>query len=298
MLPFITIFTPTYNRAQTLPQLYESLCRQSDKDFIWLIVDDGSSDNTSELIAQWAKEGKIKVSYTRQQNSGKMRAHNHGARLAQSELFLCVDSDDFLADNAIADIHSAWEKRERNVCGIIAHKCIVDKAKNTRTARTFPIKGPTSQFDLYSTGYKGDLTLVFRTDILRQYPFPEIEDEKFITEATAYDLIDLNHKYMLLDKALTICEYRPDGYTANAAKTELQYPKGWALYHNQRAHYFSPTLKHKLRNTMFYIMYSRMAHVQDIYTKSSTKGLLYVLSWILCMAKEKAYINNLKKSCR
>ncbi len=297
-MKFITVFTPTYNRAYTLHALYNSLQRQADRDFEWLIVDDGSTDNTKELVSQWEQEGKVPIRYIYQENAGKMRAHNHGVRLTDSELFVCIDSDDYLTDEAIADIHEAWQKREGDVCGIIAHRAFVNKAENKMRINTFPIKGPTTLSALYNAGYVGDTTLVFRTDILKQYPFPEIEGEKFITEAISYNLIDLHHQYMLLDKAPTICEYLADGYSFNEAKTQLQNPKGWSLYYNQRARYYSPTLKKKIVNTMLYIMYARLANAHNIYDQSSTKGLLFVLSWLYYIIKGKKIINNLKKACR
>lgn len=294
---YLTVFTPTYNRAYILGQLYNSLQRQTDRNFEWLIVDDGSTDNTKELVGKWLQENKVPIRYVYQENAGKMRAHNHGVRLAKTELFVCIDSDDYLSDDAVACIREAWEHRKGDVCGIIAHRAFVNKAENKLTINKFPIEGPTTLSALYNAGYSGDTTLVFRTDILRQYPFPEIEGEKFITEAVSYNQIDLHHQYMLLDKAPTICEYLADGYSFNEAKTQLQNPKGWALYYNQRARYYSPTLKKKLVNTMLYIVYSRLSKAKNIYAQSATKGILYMLSWILSITKGKTYVNNLKKAC-
>lgn len=100
----VTVFTPTYNRAYILNNLYQSLCRQSYGDFEWLIVDDGSTDNTEGLIASWLDESKISLCYIKQPNGGKHRAINRGIQEANGNLFFIVDSDDYLADNAIERI--------------------------------------------------------------------------------------------------------------------------------------------------------------------------------------------------
>ena len=97
----LTIFTPTYNRANKLFRLYCSLCAQRDKDFEWLIVDDGSMDNTEDIVREWISENIITIYYYKQQNEGKMRAHNYGVSLTNTSYFVCVDSDDYLIDSAV-----------------------------------------------------------------------------------------------------------------------------------------------------------------------------------------------------
>ena len=92
----MTVFTPTYNRAYILPKLYDSLCQQTVKSFEWLIVDDGSVDNTQELVEKWIEEKKIEIRYFKQANGGKQRAHNLGVEKSKEEIFVCVDSDDYV----------------------------------------------------------------------------------------------------------------------------------------------------------------------------------------------------------
>ena len=106
----LTVCTPTYNRAHTLPRLYESLVRQTSQDFEWLVVDDGSTDNTRELVDGWVAEGRIRIRYVYKENGGKPSAHNLGVRMAAGELFFCVDSDDYLTDNAVEVIRNNSEK--------------------------------------------------------------------------------------------------------------------------------------------------------------------------------------------
>ena len=116
----ITVFTPTYNRAYCLHQVYESLIRQSNQNFCWLIVDDGSNDNTKELVRCWNKDGKIEIIYIYQENQGMHGAHNTAYANIETELNICIDSDDFLPNNAIALILEKWEvvKEDDSIAGI------------------------------------------------------------------------------------------------------------------------------------------------------------------------------------
>ena len=294
-MKFLTIFTPTYNRAYTLHKLYESLLRQTDRDFEWLIVDDGSTDQTKERVEQWISQRQITIRYYYQENAGKMRAHNKGAVLADSELFVCIDSDDFLTDDAVASIRTCWTQDKGKYGGIIGRRLFINKDKPLSITQ-FCASGHCTLHGLYDLGFKGDTTLVFRTEVLRKYPFPEIEGEKFITEAVAYDMIDLEYEYLLLDQGLTICEYMPDGYTANAAKAKLQYPKGWAMFFNQRAKYYSPSQRSKIRNTVFYIMFARRGGCHTIYKSSNTRGVLYLTAWLISLWYQRTYWRKLNQA--
>ncbi|MEG0559839.1 MAG: glycosyltransferase family 2 protein [Muribaculaceae bacterium] len=253
----LTIFTPTYNRAYILPSLYESLCAQSTKKFIWLIVDDGSTDNTETLINKWIKENIISITYIRQNNGGKMRAHNRGVLEAKTELFLCVDSDDHLNDiNDVQCILNKWNEVNNNIniAGIIAYKLI-----NNIIEYTFPKDIKLTPLNkLYQKGFIGDTTLVYRTDILKNHLFPEIDGEKFITEAYIYDQIDQKYIMSLFHRAIIKCAYLNDGYSKNAIKLKKDNPIGWFLYYNQRTLY-SNTFINKIKNMSYAIAYSLLS---------------------------------------
>lgn len=230
----LTIFTPTYNRAYTLPKLYGSLCRQSNKDFKWLIVDDGSTDNTEIIVSAWQSDNKVDITYVKQPNGGKMCAHNHGVELCDTEFFFCVDSDDFITDNAVEIIYKNLHKCKGDaIGGLVAYRFIGHEAAY-RVLTHFPIQGYSTLTDLYNNGFKGDTSLVFKTEVLRRYPFPIIKGEKFITEAYVYSQIDKNYKLYLVDEGLTYCEYMPDGYTSNDLMLRLKYPMGWCLFYLQK----------------------------------------------------------------
>lgn len=227
----ITIFTPTYNRAYTLPKLYHSLCRQSRKDFKWLVVDDGSTDDTEAVINGWQKDNFIEIIYFKQENQGKMCAHNLGVQKCDTELFFCVDSDDFIVDDAVDTIISEWTKSPKcsKMCGLVAYKAIGHDGVY-KIPSYFPFTGYSTLSYLYKNGFKGDTSLVFRTEVLKVFPFPVIHGERFITEAYVYNQIDKKYELLLVDKALTMCEYMPDGYTSNEMILRLKYPMGWYLF--------------------------------------------------------------------
>lgn len=230
----LTVFTPTYNRAYTLHKCYESLLNQTNKNFIWLIVDDGSTDNTKELVDTWIESNRINIEYFKKENGGKSSAHNKGVELADTELFVCVDSDDYLINNAVEKIINCWQKnKNRKVSGIVALK---GRDTGIPLRKFFPYSIETSTlYNLYNMyGFEGDTMLIFRTEVLKKHLFPLIENEKFIPEAYVYDQIDMEYELIILNEVLYICEYLPDGYTNNFKQVIIENPKGYALFYKQR----------------------------------------------------------------
>lgn len=256
----LTIFTPSYNRAYCLGDVYHSLLRQTNHSFVWIIVDDGSTDDTWTLVSQWIEEDHIAIEYHYQKNAGKMVAHNRAAQLCKTGLFLCLDSDDQLTDTAVEDIISFWEKHHKDrddLLGIIAPKTIVNKDGSVVRNPEIPngIEYTTGR-GLYQSGYRGETAMVFRTEILWKYPFPVQEGEKFISEISAYDAMDEHYVMITYNHPLMICEYREDGYSNNLLKINVANPRGVVYVNQQRQrilHRFSPTLMRE------YIAYSRLA---------------------------------------
>ena len=197
----LTIFTPTYNRAYILPKLYKSLCVQTCQDFEWLIVDDGSTDSTHELVDGWILEAKIAIRYFYQANSGKMRATNYAMKMASSELFVCVDSDDELANgDVVKDSLDFWSNREKiakglnsncKLCGMVSRKKnpFVKSSENLG----FPFIGTCIDIDIT---YKEESTIFVKTDIIRMFPYPEFEGEKFITDIYIYEAISEFYSFL------------------------------------------------------------------------------------------------------
>lgn len=236
----ITIFTPTYNRAHTLPALYQSLCYQDSKDFEWIVIDDGSTDNTKDLIEGWIKENKISIRYFYQENAGKMAAHNYAVDIAESELFMCLDSDDRLSKNAIESCVSFWKDKEQEVCGFITYKDIsghigkmpimkmLEKANNIFAGKTLHVK------DLQKSGLMGETAFVVKTDILRKHKFPVFEGEKFVTDAYLWEKLDSKYSFYVFTYISQVCTYNPDGYSFNYRRLLFSNPMGYRAYHDQR----------------------------------------------------------------
>lgn len=254
----LTIFTPTYNRKELLKRAYESLKDQTCKDFNWLIVDDGSTDDTKAVVDGWIAENIIPIEYHYCTNGGKMRAHNQGVKNCKTEWFLCLDSDDRLVPDAVDSIIKCIDGIDAaNCAGIIAHKG--RSTTELLSGVPFPegIKH-TTLYGLYLKGFKGETTLVFRTSVLRKYPFPEIEGEKYVPEDYIYDKIDGEYEYIVLDRILTVCELVSEGYTDSVRKLKEDNKQAWYLYYEQRAR-ITPMSVLKLKYLGFYRLYARMS---------------------------------------
>lgn len=253
----LTIFTPTYNRAYTLPRLYESLKKQDQSLFLWLIVDDGSTDNTRELVQQWQKEGIVEIRYFYQENAGKMQAHNRGAKECTTELFMCCDSDDWMVENSIAPALDYWNKyKQPSNCGFIGPKKIPKNGYDSLS--TLPRKKYNTMAGLYRDGYKGETAIFFRTAVIRKYPFPQIDGEKFITEDYIYCQIDEKYDILVYPAYCMVCEYQPDGYSKNIHTVADCNPKGYALYYNEKAKHVA-SLSDRYGYVYQYLYYSRKA---------------------------------------
>lgn len=208
--PGITVFTPTYNRAALLGRLYGSLKSQSCPQLEWLVVDDGSTDGTKQVMDGFISEGILDIRYIYKENGGKHTAMNIGIRQACREYFLCIDSDDLLMPGALVRL---LEVIKTQPAGIIAYK--QNLATGLRIGDPFPegLRDTTliALNELYRCG--GDRTLVYRTELLRRYPIPELPGQRFFPEAWLYDRIDENHRSLLLPQVICSCEYQPGGYS-------------------------------------------------------------------------------------
>lgn len=226
----LTIFTPAYNRAHTLGRTYESLLRQTCDDFEWLIVDDGSKDSTKELVEGWMQEGKISIRYIYQQNQGMHGAHNTAYRNIDTELNTCIDSDDYMPDDAVETIVNFWKSHGSNkYAGFIGLDCTEN---GNIIGTSFPKEmKETTLSSFYAKGGKGDKKLVYRTEIIKQYPeYPIFEGEKYVGLAYKYMLIDQDYSLLTLNKPLVVVEYQQDGSSMNMYRQYWNNPKGFAFY--------------------------------------------------------------------
>lgn len=273
----LTVFTPTYNRAYTLPRLYDSLIKQTNKDFEWIVVDDGSTDDTEGLVKSWTEEKKINIRYFRQDNQGKMIAHNKGIDEAKGELFVCVDSDDYLTENAVEVISKKWmEVKEIKGCvGIVGGRY----KKNGQPIDTYMPKNVefSNLQDLQvKYKYKSDTILIYKTKIIKKYKFPKIEGEKFIPEGYIYNQIDQEGKLAIISEGIYICEYLPDGYTTNVAKIIMNNPKGYILAAKVKLK-TANGIKEKLKACAKIVLGNWLAN-QRGYIKESSHKVLMILS--------------------
>ncbi|MCR4923549.1 MAG: glycosyltransferase family 2 protein [Lachnospiraceae bacterium] len=256
----LTVFTPTYNRREYLKRVYDSLLRQSSKDFLWLIVDDGSNDGSGELIRSFEAEKKLKIVYKYFENGGKMRAHNRGVELCDTELFVCLDSDDYFVEDGVKRILECYEDIKRDpdtdperVAGIAAYKGESDDRVLYDTH--FPRIDHSSLFSLYLKGFKGETTLIYKTKILKEYPFPEIEGEKYVPEDYIYDKIDLKYVLKILPEIITVCEIVSEGYTDSVKKLKRDNPTAFYLYYEQRTR-LAPVSLLKFKYAGFFVIYA------------------------------------------
>lgn len=247
----ITVFTPTYNRGYIIENAYRSLCRQTCKDFEWIVVDDGSLDNTSELFEEWRKQDNgFQICYIKQSNGGKMRAANLGASLARGELFLNLDSDDYLTDDAIATIIS-WEAtisdKKSLFAGVAGQKCHFDGSPIGSSFNGESLDASVLERDKY--GICGDKAEIFYTSLLRKYRFPEIEGEKFISEGITWMEICFYEKKILrwFNKPICKCEYIEDGYSAHSWEISVKNPQGVLCNCNKLIKITQPSFAEKMR---------------------------------------------------
>lgn len=227
-MELLTVFTPTYNRGYILPELYKSLQAQSHKDFIWLIIDDGSTDNTKELVQSWNDEAKLNIHYIYQKNQGMHGAHNTAYQHINTELNVCIDSDDYMPDDAIEKIVSFWQKNgNEKVAGIVGLD--IDKSGNiigSKFPESIKVAGLNELYRKYSV--TGDKKLVLRTNIVRKYKsYPIFEGEKFVPLGTLYLIIDQDYKLLTLNEPLCVVEYLQDGSSLNLFKQYRNNPKGF-----------------------------------------------------------------------
>lgn len=260
-MPTLTIFTPTYNRAYILPVLYESLQGQKCQDFEWLIVDDGSTDDTETLVRDWIADSRnngLNIRYHYQPNGGKHRAINQGVQLAQGELFFIVDSDDYLLPEAVSFLLTWWNevKNDTRYAGVCGLKCYPDKTSigNIPSYATYLDTDSLS----FRTRYheKGDKAEAFRTTVLRAYPFPEFDNEHFVTEAVVWNRIAQRYILRYYNQNIYCCDYLADGLTRSIARHHFQSPQGTALYYSELAHWPQTDRWNRMKAAVNYWRYS------------------------------------------
>lgn len=234
----ITILTPTYNRAYTLQRLFDSLITQEDMRFEWLIVDDGSTDNTKDLVKSFEEKYLIKIRYFYQENMGKPSAINLGVKNSSKDYIFIVDSDDVITSDCIKTLLIEIEKkssnnhefsglcfRKGNLDGSALGARIVDVNLNSKLYHSTSIKNL----------LKVDMAYCFKKNYMENNMFPKFNGENFVPELYIWNKItDLNLVYTYINKVIYLCEYMPDGLTANFKSQLKKNPKGFLLYYKDQ----------------------------------------------------------------
>jgi glycosyltransferase involved in cell wall biosynthesis len=245
----ITIFTPSYNRAYLLPQLYSSLCSQTSKDFIWLIVDDGSTDNTASLVASWQQDGIIPIEYVYQENQGMHGGHNTAYQNITTPLNVCIDSDDFMPNDAVALILEHCNNLDNKYAGIVG----LDANKHGEIIGTvIPVHLTAVKLnELYTKhNVRGDKKIVYKTDVVKKYPpYPLYENERFVPLDYLYLLIDQDYDLKPVNAVFCIVEYQEDGSSMNMFKQYRKHPNGFAFSRISRIKY-GKTFKERFKNAI------------------------------------------------
>lgn len=252
---FITVFTPTFNRAYILQNLYRSLQRQSLRSFEWLIIDDGSTDHTRQLVKLWQQDGNdFPIRYYKQENGGKCRAINRALDLAEGKLFFTVDSDDYLTDDALEKVDNWFKSLAGNdkIKGIVANRGF---SSDETLNYIFPeLYKDCTLLDMYdfpigkNAAGNGERAFIFYTDFHRQYKYPEFENEKFMTEAVAWNrMAHDGYQMRFYNDIIWIFEYREDGLTKSGSQVFIDNPCGYGLWLKEKSDFLNESFIQKLQ---------------------------------------------------
>ena len=274
----LTVFTPAYNRAHTLPRTYRSLQKQDCKDFVWLIIDDGSSDNTAELVKEWQqKEKDFEIRYIYKENGGMHTAHNTAYENIDTELNICIDSDDELAEGAVSIVLKLWSETDHEkYAGIIGLDADMNTGKVIGTDFPQNMKETTLQ-EFYAKGGSGDKKLVYRTDIMKELPpYPVFPGEKYVSLGWKYQLCDQKYKLVTTNTVLCNVEYQADGSSMNMLRQYLRNPQGFAFIRKENMKY-NKSVKRNFMDCIHYVSSCIIAKNKHFIAESPRK-LMTVLA--------------------
>jgi len=277
---YFTVFTPTYNRAYILGQAYQSLLEQTCRDFLWLIMDDGSQDDTEALVQGWIRENRINIKYLKQENQGRFVAYNRAVPQAEGEIFTFLDSDDQLDPEALSELKKIWESVEdkSKYSGILSYtKHLNGEIIGNRFPEGLYAERLYVLYDKYRL--KGDKLCAFRVDLAKKYRYPEYPGEKFGGDSIVMNYINQEAPMILCRRALCFREYPFDSITLNLKKHKANSPNGQADYFRQSLELDSHQKWRLFKHAVGYVCASRMAGRGRIIA-GSPKKLLTVLAYI------------------
>jgi len=257
----LSVLTATYDRAHLLPNLYGSLLRQADPRVEWVIVDDGSRDDTAAVVAGFVAEGGLRIRYIAKENGGKHTALNRGIATITSRLTIIVDSDDLLTDDAVALIE-AFDAKYRSrpgLCGFSFLRVAPDGTPLFVSGRLPAPEFVESYIDCrINRGLDGDMAEVFYSDRLREFPFPEFAGERFIAEDVVWIRMARKYQMVFIDKPIYICEYLPGGLTRSGRSLAIRSPLG-AMERAKLLMQAPCSRRWRLKGAVLYVSYGRFA---------------------------------------
>ena len=288
----LTVITTTYNRDYCLHQVYDSLVSQKSKDFIWLVIDDGSTDSTKCLVEKWIAENKIEIQYYYKPNGGMHTARNMAYEKVNTELNVIIDSDDWMAENAVEKIVSFWNSNKRDdIAGFFS----------LNVTPNGDIVGTGMPKDIHECHYhefwgkyqmKGDKKLVYRSDLTKMFPYPEFKGEKFFPPDYKFLSIDQNYKMLIMNDVVCVVDYNDDSMSRDKFAQYKNSARGFAYYRNEVSK-ISRNPRFIIRQMVHYIAESKMAGERRYIRSVHRKG--YAL---LCLAPGIALYHYLQRTRR
>lgn len=273
MKPTLTIFTPSYNRAKFLLKGYAALCAQSCKDFVWMIIDDGSTDNTAEVVSEMQQEDNgFEIQYIYKENGGLHTGYNVAIKNADTELCMCIDSDDWIADGAVERIIQVWNEVKQDDCGGI---CGLDAYPSGKPICYIDVNDSYINLNEYDVTHKwaGDRKLVVRTDLYKQVaPMPSFAGEKNFNPQYMHIKICENYKFYILNEVFCIVDYQDTGMSAGIYRQFLNSPNSFAEYRRLQMTMKPNSIKNIIKSAIHYdsscILSGKM---KEIITRSPRK---------------------------
>lgn len=281
---FFTVFIPTYNRAHTLTRLFESIEKQTFADFEVIIVDDGSVDNTREIVESYIKSSKHKARYFHQENSGKHIARNLAVNHSDGYLFNTIDSDDVFTEDSLEQMYRSWiamEEKTEEYAGIMGLCAYMDTEKviGDQFPENIHDINHVEMNEIYNI--KGDKTQCIKTSIMKKFPYPTINNEKFIAESIVWNRIGLKYKFRCINKVLKYVEYLPDGLSSDNVSLRVKNINNTVLYYSEYVNDIIPNYK---------IGFSRRLKAYINYVRFSMHGKVKIIKQIKDVKKPSHYV--------
>lgn len=276
----ITVLTPAYNRKEYLKKLYDSLLKQTSGDFCWLVVDDGSTDGTSQMVREWIGKQTMDIQLLEKENGGKHTALNRGIRQIRTELTFIVDSDDYLPEDAVWTIlkyHGKYrsQKEKLQLCGYSFLRFYSNGEVNTAYFRKDEEVATYLQVRI-NGNIGGDKAEVFYTEVLKEFPFPEIEGEKFLAEDVVWMRMSERYRMVHINKCIYICDYLENGLTRTGRRMKIHSPKGMVLRSQVYLENKEVCLKVKMKMLLLYVVYGKFAGETFGELRKGIKGNLFL----------------------